>query len=97
MVLAKVHSLVCLIAMLCSPGGSETNIHSLRTSHSFDPLLHEFVWFSSFKDQANQDGGDPSRSINILPNMLPGAVQPLGDLNKDKANVSKVQKIRLRL
>ena len=97
MVLAKVHSLVCLIALLCSPGGSETNIHSLRTSHSFDPHLPDFVWFSSFKDQANQDGGDPSRSINIVPYILPGAVQPLGDLNKDKATVPKVPKIRLRL
>ena len=97
MSLAKVHSLVRLITLLCSSGGSETNINSLQTSPSFDPLLHEFVWFSSFKDQANQDGGDPSRSINILPYMLPGAVQPLGDLNKDKATVPKVQKIRLRL
>ena len=91
MVLAKVYSFVCVSAMLCSPGGSETNIHSLRTSPLFDPLLPEFVWFSSFKDQANQDGGDPSRSINILPYMLSGAVEPLSNLNKDKA------KIRLRL
>ena len=97
MVPTKVYTLVCLVAMLCRPGGSETNIHSLQSSHSFDPLLHEFVWFSSFKDEANQDGGDPSRSINILPYLLPGAVQPIGDLNKDKATVPKVQKIRLRL
>ena len=97
MVFTKIHNFFCLIAMLSNSVSSETNVHSLRISPSFDPLLTEFVWFSSFNHKSNQDGGDSSRSINILPYMLPGAVQPIGDLNKDKATVPKVQKIRLRL
>ena len=75
----------------------------------FDPRVSEFVWFDTQHSQDSidhednddhddhQDHDDYSSSVNNVPYILPGAVEPIPDLTKDKYKVPMVEKFDLRL
>ena len=75
----------------------------------FDPRVSEFVWFDTQHSQDSidhedhddhedyQDHDDYSSSVINGPYILPGAVEPILDLTKDKYKVPTVEKFDLRL
>jgi hypothetical protein len=71
---------------------------NIQTPPMFDPRLTEYVWFSS---QTKPENHNSSSYILILPFILPGAVETLKDIskerNKEKSKVAKVEKMALRL
>ena len=78
---------------------TQTFPHYIQPTVPHDPLLSEFVWFSSSSYSTNYDQEDPSTSstLNILPLFLPGSADTLLGLTKKKQKARKLQKMMVRL
>jgi hypothetical protein len=96
----KVHNSVYIfLTFVASSFANTENVPLyIQTLPRFDPRLTEYVWFSS---QTKPDNHHSSSSIKILPFLLPGAVETLMDIskerNKEQNEVPKVEKMSLRL
>ena len=103
MLTTKVHNSVYIFQTFVASSFANTEKVPLniQTPPKFDPRLTEYVWFSSFTYQTKLDNHHSSSSIKILPYILPGAVETIMDVskerNKEKNKVPKMEKIVLRL
>ena len=90
---------VCLVLTFPIPNITQVEYfsHDIETPPTYDPRLTEFVWFSSSSFPIMSDNTATSNNINILPIMLPGPVDTIVAVSKDKNKVPKVMKNLLRL
>ena len=87
--------LVCVAAVAF--GNTVSVLRSSPTQPAFDPLLSEFVWFSSHTSPEEEDSNPFASLVNIEPVMLPAAVDPLTAWARTVKKHQKLQKIAIRL
>ena len=97
----QIFSVVFLRCSIIAVGRTDLDrfLHSSPAKSSFDPLLSEFVWFSSFTSPDEVVSNNGASFVLVRPYMLPGSLEPLTHMvmgrESDKAPEAPKMAIRL--